>query len=30
MRGVENLQATGDGSADSARVDVLGQLKDMW
>ena len=30
MRGVENLQAAGDGSADSARVDVIGQLKDMW
>jgi DNA helicase-2/ATP-dependent DNA helicase PcrA len=30
MRGVENLQATGEGSADSPHVDVLGQLKEMW
>jgi DNA helicase-2/ATP-dependent DNA helicase PcrA len=30
MRGAENLAAAGDASADAARVDVVGQLKEMW
>jgi DNA helicase-2/ATP-dependent DNA helicase PcrA len=30
LRGVESLRAAADPSEDSAKVDVVGQLKDMW
>jgi len=30
LRGAETLRAAAEASSDTARVDVLGQLKDMW
>ena len=30
LRGVESLRATADPATETAKVDVVGQLKDMW
>jgi hypothetical protein len=30
LRGAETLRAAEDAPVDSARVDIAGQLKDMW